>query len=158
MSMLDEFKDFAVKGNVVDMGVGIVIGAAFTSIVSSFVKDIINPILGVITGGIDFSNFFVNLGPNDYASLADAQAAGAPTLNYGLFVNACISFIIVAWILFFLIRATNRLRKQAEDAPASPATPEPAADVRLLTEIRDILSGNAPAGPAEQPSPVSDRI
>ena len=148
MRVLDEFKNFAVKGNVVDMGVGIVIGAAFTSIVNSFVKDIVNPVLGVVTGGIDFSNFFVNLGAADYATLAEAEAAGAPTLNYGLFVNAVISFLIVAWILFFLIRATNRLRKRAEEAPASPATPEPAADVRLLTEIRDILArGGGAAGP-----------
>lgn len=158
MSMLDEFKDFAVKGNVVDMGVGIVIGAAFTTIVSSFVKDIINPIIGVVTGGIDFSNFFVNLGAGDYASLAEAEAAGAPTLNYGLFVNACIGFLIVAWILFFLIRATNRLRKQAEEAPASPATPEPAADVRLLTEIRDILSHGTVAGPTGPTGPGDERV
>ena len=153
MRMLEEFKSFAVKGNVVDMGVGIVIGAAFTSIVGSFVKDIVNPIIGVITGGIDFSNFFVNLGPDEYASLAEAQEAGAPTLNYGLFVNAVISFLIVAWILFFLIRATNRLRKQAEEAPASPATPEPAADVRLLTEIRDILARGTAAGPTAPAGP-----
>lgn len=148
--MLKEFKEFAVKGNVVDMGVGIVIGAAFTSVVNSLVKDIINPIIGVITGGIDFSNFFVNLGPGSYASLADAQAAGAPTLNYGLFVNAIISFLIVAWILFLIIKAVNRLRKQAEEAPAPPVTPEPAADVRLLTEIRDLLAGGTATAMAER--------
>ena len=157
MKVLDEFKNFAVKGNVVDMGVGIVIGAAFTSIVNSLVRDIINPVLGVITGGIDFSNFFVNLGPARYESLAEAQAAGAPTLNYGLFVNAVISFLIVAWILFFLIRATNRMRKRAEDAPASPATPEPAADVRLLTEIRDILARGTAGAPSGTADPESSR-
>ncbi len=147
--MLKEFKEFAVKGNVVDMGVGIVIGAAFTSIVNSLVGDIINPIIGMITGGVDFSNFFVNLGSGDYASLAAAQAAGAPTVNYGLFINAVISFLIVAWILFFIIRAVNHMRKAAEEAPASPATPEPAADVKLLTEIRDLLARGAVPGPAE---------
>jgi large conductance mechanosensitive channel len=142
--MLSEFKEFAVKGNVVDMGVGIVIGAAFTSIVNSFVNDIINPIIGFITGGIDFSNFFVNLGSGEYNSLAEAQAAGAPTVNYGLFVNAVISFLIVAWILFFVIRAINTLKRQAEAAPESAATPEPSADVKLLTEIRDLLARGAP--------------
>lgn len=148
--MLKEFKDFAVKGNVVDMGVGIVIGAAFTSIVNSLVNDIINPIIGVISGGVDFSNFFVNLGSGDYESLPAAQAAGAPTVNYGLFVNAVISFLIVAWILFFIIRSVNQLRKAAEEAPAETATPEPAANVKLLTEIRDLLARRAtldPAGP-----------
>jgi len=145
MSMLDEFKEFAVKGNVVDMGVGIVIGAAFTTIVTSFVGDILNPILGVVTGGIDFSNFFVNLGSGDYESLAAAQAAGAPTVNYGLFINAIINFLIVAFVLFLLIKQTNRLRKAAEEAPAAPDTPEPAADVVLLTEIRDLLAHGRPA-------------
>ena len=149
MGMLKEFQEFAVKGNVVDIGVGIVIGAAFTSIVNSLVADIINPILGVISGGIDFSNFFVNLGSTDYDSLAAAQAAGAPTVNYGLFVNAVISFLIVAWILFFVIRGVNHLKRMAEAAPASPATPEPAADVRLLTEIRDQLAGGAMATEVE---------
>ena len=143
MKMLNEFKEFAVKGNVVDMGVGIVIGAAFTTIVTSFVEDIINPIIGVATGGVDFSNFFVNLGPGDYESLAAAQAAGAPTVNYGLFINAVIAFLIVAWILFFIIRAVNHLRKAAEKAPESPETPEPAADVKLLSEIRDLLAQGA---------------
>src|SRR5690606_24477893 len=145
MSMLDEFKEFAVKGNVVDMGVGIVIGAAFTTIVTSFVGDILNPILGVVTGGIDFSNFFVNLGSGDYESLAPAQAAGAPTVNDGLFINAIINFLIVAFVLFLLIKQTNRLRKAAEEAPAAPDTPEPAADVVLLTEIRDLLAHGRPA-------------
>jgi large conductance mechanosensitive channel len=158
MGMLDEFKAFAVKGNVVDMGVGIVIGAAFTTIVTSFVNDIVNPILGVITGGVDFSNFFVNLGPGEYASLAEAQAAGAPTVNYGLFVNAIISFLIVAWILFFDIRSINKLKKQAEEAPAPPATPAPPADVRLLTEIRDLLARGTTAGPVASASPGPERV
>ena len=140
MSFLQEFKDFAVKGNVVDMGVGIVIGAAFTSIVNSFVKDIVNPIIGVITGGVDFSNIFINLGDGEYATLAAAQEAGAPTMNIGLFINACISFAIVAFILFVLIKNVNKLKKQEEEAPAAPA--EPPADVKLLSEIRDLLAKN----------------
>lgn len=138
MGMLQEFKDFAVKGNVVDMGVGIVIGAAFTSIVTSFVSDIINPIIGVITGGVDFSNLFINLGGGDFDSLAAAQEAGAPTINYGLFINAIISFLIVAWILFLVIKAVNELKKKEEEAPAAP--PEPSAEEKLLTEIRDLLA------------------
>jgi large conductance mechanosensitive channel len=136
--MLKEFKEFAVKGNVIDMGVGIVIGAAFTSIVNSFVSDIINPILGVITGGIDFSNLFINLGGGEYASLAAAQEAGAPTINYGLFINAIISFLIVAWVLFLVIKAINELKRKEEAAPAAP--PAPPKSELLLEEIRDLLA------------------
>ncbi len=138
MGMMQEFKDFAVKGNVVDMGVGIVIGAAFTSIVTSFVKDVVNPIIGVITGGVDFSNLFVNLSGGEYESLKAAQDAGAATINYGLFINAIISFIIVAWILFLVIKAVNELKKKEEEAPAAP--PAPSAEEKLLTEIRDLLA------------------
>ena len=140
MGMMQEFKDFAVKGNVVDMGVGIVIGAAFTSIVQSFVKDIVNPIIGVVTGGVDFSNLFLNLGEGEFDSLAAAQEAGAPTINYGLFINAIIAFIIVAWILFMVIKAVNRLKKEEEAAPEPEAEPEPSAEEKLLTEIRDLLA------------------
>lgn len=158
MGILDEFKTFAIKGNVVDMGVGIVIGAAFTTIVGSFVDDLLNPILGVITGGIDFSNYFLNLGSGEFASLAAAQEAGAPTVNYGLFINAVINFLIVSFALFLLIKQTNRLRHAAEEGPEEPDTPEPAADVVLLTEIRDLLAGGSHpeaggAGPAD-PGPV----
>lgn len=136
--MLQEFKDFAIKGNVVDMGVGIVVGAAFTSIVNSFVADIINPILGVLTGGIDFSNLFINLSGGDYATLKAAKEAGAATINYGLFINAVVSFLIVSFVLFMLIKNVNKLKKQAEAAPAAP--PAPPAEVVLLTEIRDLLA------------------
>ena len=121
--MLKEFKEFAVKGNVVDMGVGIVIGAAFTTIVKSFVADIVNPIIGVLTGGVDFSNLFINLGEGDYASLAAAQEAGAPTINYGLFLNAIISFLIVAWVLFLVVKAINEIKRKEEEAPAAPPAP-----------------------------------
>ena len=140
MGMMQEFKDFAVKGNVVDMGVGIVIGAAFTSIVQSFVKDIVNPIIGVITGGVDFSNLFVNLGDGEFENLKAAQEAGAPTINYGLFINAIISFVIVAWILFMVIKAVNRLKAEDEAEPEPEADPEPSAEEKLLTEIRDLLA------------------
>lgn len=136
--MLKEFKEFAVKGNVVDMGVGIVIGAAFTSIVNSFVADIVNPIIGVITGGIDFSDLYVNLGSGEYESLAAAQAAGAPTINYGLFINAIISFLIVAWVLFLVIKGVNRLKREEEAAPEAPAAPSK-TEV-LLEDIRDLLA------------------
>ncbi|HUS55143.1 MAG TPA: large conductance mechanosensitive channel protein MscL [Thermohalobaculum sp.] len=136
--MLNEFKEFAIKGNVVDMGVGIVIGAAFTSIVTSFVSDIVNPIIGVVTGGVDFSNLFINLGAGEYASLAAAQEAGAPTINYGLFINAIITFLIVAWIMFMVIKGVNQLKRAEEAAPAAPPAP-PKSEV-LLEEIRNLLA------------------
>ncbi|MEM7507368.1 MAG: large conductance mechanosensitive channel protein MscL [Pseudomonadota bacterium] len=136
--MLNEFKEFAIKGNVVDMGVGIVIGAAFTSIVTSFVSDIVNPIIGLFTGGIDFSNLFINLSDQEVASVAAAQEAGLATINYGLFINAVISFVIVAFILFMIIRNVNKLKKAEEEAPAPE--PEPSAEEKLLVEIRDLLA------------------
>ena len=150
--MLQEFKDFAVKGNVVDMGVGIVIGAAFTTIVKSFVADIVNPILGVFTGGIDFSGLFLNLSGQEVASAAEAKEAGLAVITYGVFINAVISFLIVAWILFFVVRAINKLKDAAEpeveEEPEAPA--EPPADVKLLSEIRDLLkaqqAGQGPVG------------
>lgn len=138
MSMLQEFKDFAVKGNVVDMGVGIVIGAAFTSIVNSFVKDVINPIIGVITGGVDFSNLFINLSGGEYESLKAAQDAGAATINYGLFINAIITFLIVAAVLFMVIKAVNQLKREAQETPADEPPSPPRQEV-LLEEIRDLL-------------------
>ena len=137
MGMMQEFKDFAIKGNVVDMGVGIVIGAAFTSIVTSFVNDIVNPIIGLFTGGIDFSNLYVNLSGQDIASLSEAQEQGLAVITYGNFINAIIAFLIVAWILFLVIKGVNQMKKQEEEAPAAP--PEPSAEEKLLTEIRDLL-------------------
>ena len=147
-TMLGEFREFAVKGNVIDMGVGIVIGAAFTTIVRSFVDDIVTPILGVFTGGIDFSHLFLNLSGVEYATLAEAQEAGAATLNYGLFIDALISFLIVACVLFFVVKAINRLKRELEagvEAKAPPAdTPAPVpADIALLTEIRDLLAAQS---------------
>lgn len=138
MGMISEFKDFAVKGNVLDMGVGIVIGAAFTSVVTSFVTDIINPIIGLFTGGIDFSNLFVNLTDTEVASAAKAKEEGLAVITYGNFIMAIISFLIVAWVLFMIIKAANAAKKKEEEAPA--ADPEPGAEEKLLTEIRDLLA------------------
>lgn len=138
--MLNEFKEFAVKGNVVDMGVGIVIGAAFTTIVQSFVKDIVNPIIGLFTGGIDFSNLFINLSGQEITNLTEAQEAGLAVITYGNFLNAVVAFLIVAWILFLVIRSINKLKKEDEPAPEPEAEPEPSAEEKLLTEIRDLLA------------------
>ena len=139
--MLKEFKEFAVKGNVVDMAVGIIIGAAFGKIVDSLVKDVIMPPIGLLLGKVDFSNLFVVLkagaqaGP--YLSVDAAQKAGAVTFNYGLFINTTISFVIVAFAVFLLVRAINRLKREEEQKPAAPApTPE---EIMLLREIRDAL-------------------
>jgi large conductance mechanosensitive channel len=139
--MLQEFKQFAMRGNVVDMAVGIIIGAAFGKIVESLVKDLIMPPIGMLLGKVDFANLFVVLregsNPGPYLSVDAAQKAGAVTFNYGVFINTCISFIIVAFAVFMLIRAINRLKQKEAEVPAAPApTPE---DVLLLREIRDSL-------------------
>jgi large conductance mechanosensitive channel len=140
MKLFDEFKKFAMRGNVVDLAVGVVIGAAFTGIVNSLVKDIITPPIGLALGGIDFSNFFVTLKGPHLATLAEAQKAGAVTLNYGLFINALINFIVVAIALFLLIRAINRLTTPETAAEAVAAAPlPPPEEVLLLREIRDEL-------------------
>ena len=132
-----EFKEFAMRGNVLDMAVGIVIGAAFTAIVNSLVKDVIMPPIGLLTGGLDFSNLFISLTGEHFDSLAAATEAGAPVLRYGVFINAVINFIIVAFAIFILIKQVNRFKRKEEAAPAAP--PSPPADVVLLTEIRDLL-------------------
>lgn len=137
--MLKEFKEFAIKGNMVDMAVGIIIGGAFGTIVTSLVNDIMMPPIGMLTGGVDFSSIFIALDGGSYASLAAAQAAGAPTLNIGLFINALIAFLIVAWALFLVVKGINKLKKEAEEAPKAPETPAPSQDIVLLTEIRDLL-------------------
>jgi large conductance mechanosensitive channel len=131
-SWLGEFRAFIMRGNVVDLAVGIIVGAAFTGVVNSLVKDVFNPLLGLAIGGIDFSNVFVPLNGQHYANLADAQRAGAATLNLGLFINAIINFIIVGFAIFWVVKALTRLHVR-EDAKA-----EPKAEL-LLTEIRDIL-------------------
>jgi large conductance mechanosensitive channel len=135
--MLKEFKEFAMRGNVIDLAVGIIIGAAFTTVVNSLVKDIIMPPIGFAMNGIDFSNFFLVLKGDDYPSLKAAQDAGAVTINYGIFINACINFLIVAFAVFILVKQVNRFRKQEAAAPAEP--PAPTTSEKLLVEIRDLL-------------------
>ena len=153
--MLKEFKEFALRGNVVDMAVGIIIGAAFSTIVKSLVDDIIMPPIGVITGGMDFSNMFVALNGQHYDSLAQARQAGAPTMNFGLFINSVISFTIVAFVLFMVVKAMNQLRRKQEEQPATE--PPPSREVELLQEIRDALVKNDSscprAGKAAHPAP-----
>jgi large conductance mechanosensitive channel len=132
--MLKEFKEFALRGNVVDMAVGIIIGAAFSTIVRSLVDDIVMPPMGVLTGGVDFSNMFIALDGQHYESLARAKELGAPTVNFGVFINNVISFMIVAFALFMVIKAMNRLRRKQEEPPAKEAR-----EIELLSEIRDAL-------------------
>ena len=144
--MFNEFREFAVKGNVVDLAVGVIIGAAFGSIVSSLVADIVMPPLGLLLGGVDFKDFFVVLRDGvkaapPYANLADAKAAGAVTLNYGLFLNAVLNFLIVAWAIFLLVRGMNRMRRREAVAPT--VVPVPSAEEALLAEIRDLLKARA---------------
>ena len=121
--MLKDFKEFAIKGNVIDMAIGVIIGGAFGKIVSSLLSDVLMPPIGLLMGRVDFSSLFVSLSGEQYASLAAAKAAGAPTLNYGLFLNTVLDFIIVAFVIFMVIRQINRLKRaEAAPAPASPTT------------------------------------
>jgi len=138
--MLKEFKEFALKGNVLDLAIGIIIGAAFGAIVSSLVDDIIMPPIGLILGGVDFSQLFVVLkGEGDFNTIAQAKEAGAVTWNIGLFINAIIKFLIVAFAVFLLVKGINRMTRKKEAAPPPPAAPPP-EDVVLLREIRDLLA------------------
>lgn len=130
MSMLSEFREFAMRGNVVDMAVGIVIGGAFGKIVSSFVNDVLMPPLGILIGGVDFKDLSLTL-------KAAAEGAQAVTLNYGTFIQAVVDFLIVAFAIFMMIKAMNALKKKEEEKPAEP--PKPSAEVALLGEIRDLL-------------------
>ncbi len=146
--MLKEFKEFAVKGNVLDMAVGIIIGAAFGTIVKSLVDDIIMPPIGLLLGGVDFSDLFLTLsqgamaGP--YATLAEAKDAGAVTINYGVFVNALLSFLIVAFAVFLVVRSFNRLKRKEEAVEAvPPPPPAPSPEEKLLGEIRDLLKSQS---------------
>lgn len=144
MSIVKEFKEFAVKGNVMDLAVGVIIGGAFSKIVDSIVKDLIMPVIGVITGGLDFSNKFIQLGPipatfkGNPDSYKDLQAAGVALFGYGSFITVLINFIILAFIIFLMVRFINRLRRP-EEAPAPAAPPPTPEDVMLLREIRDSL-------------------
>jgi large conductance mechanosensitive channel len=136
-----EFKEFALRGNVVDLAVGLIIGAAFGAIVNSLVADMIMPPLGLVIGQVDFSDLFINLSGQDYASLAAAREAGAPVIAYGAFINAVINFIIVALAIFIVVKGMNRLRRKQAEEPAKP--PEAPRQEVLLEEIRDILKARA---------------
>jgi large conductance mechanosensitive channel len=141
-SWLSEFRAFIMRGNVVDLAVGIVVGVAFTGVVNSLVKDVFNPLLGLVVGGIDFSNVFWALNGQHYATLADAQHAGAATLNLGLFINAIINFLIVGFAIFWVVKALTRLHLR-EDPQAGPKAEQ------LLVEIRDILKAQAATEPRQ---------
>lgn len=138
-SFLKEFKEFATRGNVMDMAVGVIIGGAFGKIISSMVDDVLMPLIGQVTGGIDFTNLFITLGDGEFSTVAAAKEAGVSVLAYGQFIQNVIDFIIVAFCIFLMIKGMNQLsRKKKEEAPA-PAAPEPSAEEKLLTEIRDLL-------------------
>ena len=137
--MLKAFKEFAMRGNVIDLAVGVIIGASFGKIVTSLVNDIIMPPIGLILGNVDFGDLFVNLDMSkSFASVAEAEAAGAPIVKYGIFINTVLDFAIVAFVIFMVIRGINRFRRKQEAAPPGPPPPPP-AEVQLLTEIRDLL-------------------
>jgi large conductance mechanosensitive channel len=135
--MIKEFREFIMRGNVIDLAVALIIGAAFGAIVNSLVKDILMPIVGYALGGVDFTNMFLVLGGQSYATLAEAQKAGAATINYGVFINTIITFLVVALAMFFVVKAVNKLKRKPAEAPAAP--PEPTKEEQLLTEIRDLL-------------------
>jgi large conductance mechanosensitive channel len=134
MTFIKEFKAFISRGNVIDLAVGIIIGAAFTGIVNSLVADIIMPPIGMLMSGIDFKDLFINLSSTEYATIADAKKAGAATINYGLFLNQLINFMIVSFAVFILVKQVNRFKKEQDAAPVMPTKSE-----ALLSEIRDLL-------------------
>jgi large conductance mechanosensitive channel len=140
MKVIDEFRKFAMRGSVIDLAVGVVVGAAFTAIVNSLVKDIVTPPIGLLLGGIDLSNFFIVLkGHASVATLKAAQDAGVVTINYGAFINTVLNFVVVAFVLFLVVRQINKFSAPKEDTPP-PVTPE---DVLLLREIRDVLKARS---------------
>nr|WP_121988813.1 large conductance mechanosensitive channel protein MscL [Nitrospira lenta] len=137
MTMLKEFKEFAMRGNVLDMAIGVIIGGAFGKIVSSLVSDVLMPPLGLLMGKVDFSSLFINLSGTPQPSLIAAKAAGVPTINYGVFLQATFDFIILAFVIFLLVKQMNRFKKEAPPAPPAGPTNEE----KLLMEIRDVLKG-----------------
>lgn len=157
MKIINEFREFAVKGNAFDLAVGVIIGAAFGSIVTSLVNDIIMPPIGFITGGIDFSDIFINLTDVEYTSLAAAKEAGAATINIGVFINRVISFLIVAWVLFLLVRQMNRMKRREEAAQVPAAPPPPAPELVVLEQIRDLLARDQAGGAGTDPAPATGR-
>ena len=140
MSIVKEFKEFAVKGNVMDMAVGVIIGGAFGKIVTSLVGDVLMPVISLVTGGIDFTNLFVNLSDDKaYKTLAEGQEAGASVFAYGQFIQNIIDFVIIAFCVFLMIKGINRFKKKEEAEAPAPAPAEPSKEEQLLTEIRDLL-------------------
>jgi len=137
-SWVTEFRDFIMRGNVVDLAVGVIIGVAFTGVVGSLVKDVFNPLLGLLTGGVDFSNVFYSLNGQHYATLAEAQKAGAATLNIGLFLNSIIQFLIVSFAIFWMVKMLSKLMVKKVAPPAGPSPSEV-----LLGEIRDLLKSKS---------------
>jgi len=138
--MLKEFKEFAMKGNVLDMAIGVIMGGAFGKIISSLVSDVLMPPIGLLTGGVDFSSLFINLSGTAQPSLAAAKAAGTPTINYGVFFQATFDFIIIAFVIFMFVKQMNRFKREAPAAPLPPP-PGPTNEEKLLMEIRDALKG-----------------
>jgi large conductance mechanosensitive channel len=138
--MLKEFKDFAMRGNVLDMTIGVIIGGAFGKIVSSLVSDVLMPPIGLLLGNVDFTGLFLTLSGTTQPSLAAAKAAGTPTLNYGVFLQSVFDFIIIAFVIFILIKQVNRFKREAPAAPPPPP-PGPTNEEKLLMEIRDVLKG-----------------
>ena len=136
MGFISEFKEFAMKGNVMDMAVGVIIGGAFGKIVSSLVNDVLMPLIGKATGGVSFTDLFVNLGDGEYKTLAEVQEAGAAVLAYGQFIQNILDFIIIAFCIFLMIKGMNKLKKEKPAEPEAPAGP---TQEELLTEIRDLL-------------------
>jgi len=137
MSIIKEFKAFAIRGNVLDMAIGIIIGTAFGKIITSLVNDVIMPPIGKLLGNMDFGNLFIVLGDGKFESLDAAKKAGAATLNYGAFVNTTIDFLIVAFVIFIVVKAMNTAKKKEEAKPVAP--PAPSAEEKVLIEIRDLL-------------------
>ena len=157
--MIKEFKEFISKGNVMDLAIGVIIGGAFQSIVKSLVDDVIMPIITLLTGGIDFTNWFISLDGTKYETLADAQAAGASTLNYGVFITAIINFLLMALVIFFIVKAINKAEKKSKEKleklkknkkgevinEGSEEAPKKDENILLLEEIRDLLKQNSQA-------------
>jgi large conductance mechanosensitive channel len=141
--MLEEFKKFIAKGNVMDMAVGIIIGAAFTAIVKSMVGDLVNPIISLFTGGLDFASLFVVVGGGEFPTLAEAEEAGAAVFAYGRFIMAVINFLIIAFVVFMLVRTVNNMKKKEEEAVATEPEPAAPTEAELLLEIRDLMAAKA---------------
>lgn len=137
--MLKEFKEFAMKGNVLDMAIGVIIGGAFGKIVTSLVSDVLMPPLGLLMGKVDFSSLFIDLSRTSPSSLAAAKAAGAPTLNYGVFLQSVFDFLIIAFAIFMLVKQVNRFKKEDASPPPPPPPPAQTNEEKLLMEIRDLL-------------------